>query len=188
MAEREFAEADALRIGSARGGVCERLIQQCVRRRIAGVPVVHPGGGEPEHADRRTGRLGVLLEQHRRLMGDEMARHGRWRPHVHPVGPLFERVDGHLLLVVARGPSSRDHAVFPGVPRAHYELAMQAALGQRAAFMVAAIGDGAEQAVVEKDRDLMAARGHRDWCCRSQPSGCADPVPRLPGVAHGVKV
>ena len=62
MAERQLAEADALRIGSATGGVRERIIQQCIGRRIAGVPVVHPGGGESEHADRRTGRLGVLFE------------------------------------------------------------------------------------------------------------------------------
>src|SRR5439155_1048267 len=64
--------------------------------------------------------------------------------------------DRDLLLVVAFGALPRDDAVLPGVPGAHHELAVEAALRQGAAFVVAGVADRAEPTVMVKNGDRPA--------------------------------
>src|SRR5207245_11668996 len=106
-----------------------------------------------EHPWWSAGRLRVLLEEVRRHVLDQLARHGGRRLHVHAVRALLDGEHGHLLLVVAFGSLPGDHAVLPGMPRAHHELAAQPALGQRAALVVARVPDGAEVTLVEEHGD-----------------------------------
>src|SRR3989441_12101471 len=81
----------------------ERVLEQGVRCGVAGVHVIHRGGGDAEHARRSTGRLGMLLEQVRWHVLDELARHGGGR------------VDGYAAVApLGRGPP---HPPPLGAPR-----------------------------------------------------------------------
>src|SRR5207253_2338988 len=111
---------------------------------------------------------------------DELARqHGRGL-HVHAIGPLLHREHRDLLFVVTRGPLARDHAVLPGVPGAHHELAVQAAFGQRAALVVAGVADRPELAVVEKQRDRPAVELESAGDARAQLGRLSDRIGRRP--------
>src|SRR5437773_604371 len=62
VAELQVAQLDVLRIGVAALRLVERVLEQRVRRGVAGVHVIHRRGGDAEHPGRGTGRLGMLLE------------------------------------------------------------------------------------------------------------------------------
>src|SRR5438876_11071437 len=144
MTELEITQFDVLRIGSAALRLVQGVLEQRVGSREARVHVVHRGGGDDQQTWRRSGGRGVGFAQMRGLVPDEPPRHHRWRLEVDAVFPLLDREDRDLLLVVAFGALPRDDAVLPGVPGAHHELAVEAALRQRAAFVVAGVADRAE--------------------------------------------
>src|SRR6266496_2470458 len=119
-----MAQLDESRVGSAPRRLMHGVLEQGVRGGKTRIDVVHRGGGDDEDPGWRARGLGVLLEQMRRLVLDQFARHHGWRLHVHAVRPLLHREHRDLLLVVAFGSLARDHAVLPGVPGAHHDLAV----------------------------------------------------------------
>src|SRR3989441_6366860 len=155
----------------------ERVLEQGVRCGVAGVHVVHRGGGDAEHARRSAGRLGMLLEQVGWHVLDELARHGGRSLRVYAVVALLDREHRHLLLVVALRPLAADHAVLPGVPGAHHELAAQPSLAQRPALVVAAVADRAELPVVEEHGDGPAVELEGAGDAAHELSAIAEAVP-----------
>src|SRR5438445_8311083 len=91
------------------------------------------------------------------VCSSDLPRHHRWRLDVDAVFPLLDREDRDLLLVVALRALPRDDAVLPGVPGAHHELAVEAALRQRAASVVTGVADRAEPTVMVKNGNRPAA-------------------------------
>src|SRR6058998_2538060 len=99
-----------------------------------------------------------------------------------PVFAVEEREDGDLLLVIACGALPRDDAVFPGVPGAHHELAVEAALRQRAAFVVTGVADRAEPTVMVKNGDRPAVELQDGGDLKEELGLVAEAVPRGHGT------
>ena len=147
----------APRVGRACASACSSSASEVEKR---GLPVVHAGGRDAEHARRRARRLRVLLEQMRGLVLEQLARRARRRLDVDAVGALLDGVHRHLLLVVARRPLARDDAVLPAVPGAHHELAAHPAFRKRPALVVASAAMARKRAVVEEHCDRSALHAH----------------------------
>lgn len=184
--EIEIAKPYQPGVGAANApGVLERVLQQRVAGAVPGIPGIHRRGGQAEDAGRGAGGLGVVLQQMRRFVLDQLARHDRWRLDPYSVQPLLDGEDRHLLLIEALGAAAGDDAVFPAVPWAHHVLAVEPPLAQRAAAMVAAVGNGAKGAVVMKDRDAVAIELHREGSSCEQFVPTAEAVPGVHGDASG---
>src|ERR1700746_4074048 len=98
----------------------------------------------------------MFFEQVAGLVLEEFAGSDGWELDVNAVGALFQGVDRHLLLVIARRPLARDHTVFPAVPRAGHEFSLDAALGQRSTFVIADVGDRRQPPCMQEYGDAMA--------------------------------
>ena len=154
--EVELAQLDELRVGLELLGPRQGVLEQRVGGGEARVALVHRRRREQEHAGWGAGRLGVLVEEVRRLVLDELARHDGRKLHVHPIRAFLEGKHRHLLFVVAGRPLAGQHAVFPPVPGTHHELAAHPALRERAALVIADVGDRREAPLVEEDGDAVA--------------------------------
>src|SRR5439155_25045697 len=130
-----------------------------------------------EHPGRRPSGFGVRLEQVRRLVLDELARHHGRGLDVHPVHALLDRERRHLLLIVARGSFAGDHAVLPPVPGAHHEFPAHPALAQRSPSVITDVGDSGETALVQKHGDLMPLDLEGEGNAREQLVARAEAVP-----------
>jgi len=106
--------------------------------------------------------LEVRLEQVGGLLLEEPAGHFGRQLQVNLVAPLFDGVHGNLLLVVALRALAGDHAVLPGVPGTHDELAANPAFGQRAPAMIADVGDRPETTFMKEHGDSMALDLYRE--------------------------
>src|SRR5258707_6272058 len=121
----------------------------------------------------------MLLEQVRRFVRQQPARHRRWSRDVHAIRALFDAEHRDLLLVVTLGPLSGKHAVLPGMPRADDVLVAHAAIAQGPAFVIAAISDGGKTAPVMKDGNAVTLELHAEWRACSKLVRRADEMPGL---------
>src|SRR5258705_8217566 len=97
----------------------------------------------------------MLLEQMTRFVLHELARRDGRDLDVDAVRPLLQRVDRDLLLIVSLRPFPRNDTVLPRVPWAGDEFSVEPPLRQRAALVVADVGDRREPAVIEEHRDAV---------------------------------
>src|SRR2546428_9288254 len=112
-----------------------------------------------------------------RLVFHHLAGRDRRRLDEHPVVALFHGEHAGGVLAVAFRSLAGDHAVFPGVPRTHHELAVQPALRERTALVVAAVGYRAERAFMVEHGNIMPVQLHGEWGAGEQVFFGAEAMP-----------
>ncbi len=155
-AKPQVAQPDEPRLAAVRGGVGERRFEQRVGGRIARVLEVHHGGGDAGDANRP--RL-AHRRARQRVRGVRLLVAPAGRRQVDPQPAVLDpqRVARHLVVLEARLALAGAMVELPEVPRADDVVAVQAALAERPADVVADAGNGPEAAVAAGDGELRLA-------------------------------
>src|SRR4030095_16270021 len=117
------------------------------------------------------------MEQRMRFVLHQMARSGWGGVEGDAVLPFLDREGRDRLFLIARRATTGQHAVLPPVPRTHHELAVQVAITQRPALVIAVVADGTEAVVVIEQSDLVPIELHGERDPRQHLGAGAKPVP-----------
>ena len=181
MPEVELVETQQPRLAAERlGGVRQRMLEQRIRGRIARVGRVHRRGRDPDHAGLAVVALGPARQRVRRVRL-ALARRARVDVDVDAAALDPRGVDGNRVLLEARLAQPGLPVELPVVPGADHVVAVELALAERPADVVAHAGDRAERAVAMDQRDLGPPDGELSERRPRQLDGRADLLPTFLG-------